>query len=330
MPKYNIVKLTNLTPLHIGTGKQNQYDSAAADLHSDTLSAALAALRAQRGNTNDTEAFLNSFTLSSAFPFWGNTLFLPRLQGKMPVKVAGKEENEYGKQLKKLKYIDAALWNELVKGKSLTVEPSQLEVEEFLLKTDKDFEQPFKSQINRRITAPRTGNQDAEPFFFHWTYYHAKSGLYCLTDAQGAKFDETVNLFKLLGETGLGTDKNSGGGKFEVETDTITLPDVTGANHTLLLSLYIPEETEMPKLRLSAAQYGLTLRGGYMAGSSEEHLRYLRKRSVYMFTAGSLFPTTAKLKGKTVNLTPDRNDEGIHPVYRSGKPFYLPVKTNVS
>ena len=78
MPTYKIIKLKNLTPLHIGTGKENQYDFSAADLHSDTLSAALAALRAQQGQADDIETFLQSFSLSSAFPYWNDICFLPK------------------------------------------------------------------------------------------------------------------------------------------------------------------------------------------------------------------------------------------------------------
>jgi CRISPR type III-A-associated RAMP protein Csm4 len=330
MSQYRIIKFTHLTSLHIGTGKENHYDFSASDLHSDTLSAALAALRAQQGKSNDTEAFLNSFTLSSAFPFWDNTFFLPKLQGKVPVTIAGKEENEYRKQLKKLKYIDIDLWNELASGKPLTVEVSQLHNDNFLLKVDSDFETPYKSQVNQRVSVPRAENQDAEPFFFNWTYYHPKSGLYCITDAQGEKFDEILSLFKLLGETGIGTDRNVGGGKFEVEQSVLDLPDIPDANHTVLLSLYIPKEEEITQLNLHSSRYELLLRGGYLSGSEIEEFRHLRKRSIYMFNVGSLFSTTAALEGKTVDLKPEWNDDRMHSVYRSGRPFCLPVKINQS
>jgi CRISPR type III-A-associated RAMP protein Csm4 len=330
MLKYNIVKLTHLTPLHIGAGKENHYDFSAPCLHSDTLSAALAALRAQQGKSEDTKAFLDSFTLSSAFPFWDKTFFLPKPQGKIPVVVAGKEEKEYRKQLKKLKYIESALWNEIVCGNSLTVDTLQLQIEGFLTEAGNNFEVPYKSQVTQRVSVPRIDSQDAEPFFFNWTYYSAKSGLYCLTDATNDKYNEIVSLFELLGETGIGTDRNVGGGKFKIERETLYLPDVKDANYTLLLSLYIPKEEEMAQLNLHASRYELLLRGGYLSGSEVEAFRHLRKRSIYMFNVGSLFPTTAALEGKTVDLKPNWNDDRMHPVYRSGRPFCLPVKINES
>ena len=76
-----LIRLKNLSPLHIGTGKEN-YDFAASSLQSDTLSAALAALKAQRGSSGHLDEFLASFTLSSAFPYIGNRYFMPKPMGK--------------------------------------------------------------------------------------------------------------------------------------------------------------------------------------------------------------------------------------------------------
>ena len=327
MPTYRIIKLKNLTPLHIGTGKENQYDFSASDLHSDTLSAALAAIRIQHGKTDGVEAFLQSFTISSAFPFWENTFFLPKFQGKIHVKVAGKEDYAYRKLLKKLKYVDIALWSDLVRGYEVLIDESQVK-DDFLLATSEGFEKPYRSQVNQRVSVPRADNEEATPFFFNWKYFHEKAGLYCLTDAQGERFDELLNLFQLLGEAGLGTDRNIGGGKFETEAGMLDLPAIPDANHAMLLSLYIPAKDEIAKLQLRKARYELLLRGGFMAGSEEESLRHLRKRSVYMFGVGSLFPVKEPLTGRIVDLAPAWHDGRMHPVFRSGRPFYIPIKIN--
>ena len=65
MATYTLVKFKNMTPLHIGTGKEN-YDFSSSDLHSDTLSAALAALKMQVAEGDDLMSFLESFVVSSA------------------------------------------------------------------------------------------------------------------------------------------------------------------------------------------------------------------------------------------------------------------------
>ena len=176
---------------------------------------------------------------------------------------------------------------------------------------------------------PRNDGADAEPFFFDWTYYQENAGLYCLLNAHDTMIGELLDLFQLLGENGLGTDKNVGGGKFEVDrnTERVNFDFVESANASMLLSLYIPTEQEVDLLKLHDSSYELTLRGGYMAGSHEEDFRHLWKKSVYAFSVGSIFPTTAKLCGKIVDLKPSWNDERIHSVYRSGKPFFVPIKS---
>jgi len=49
MATYTIIKLKDMSPLHMGTGKEN-YDFSASQLHSDTLSAALVAMKVRHGN----------------------------------------------------------------------------------------------------------------------------------------------------------------------------------------------------------------------------------------------------------------------------------------
>ncbi|HOV36382.1 MAG TPA: type III-A CRISPR-associated RAMP protein Csm4 [Dysgonamonadaceae bacterium] len=325
MPSYHIIKLSKLSPLHIGTGKEN-YDFSASELQSDTLSSALAALRAQNGNADDLPRFLESFTLSSAFPYYQNHYFLPKMQGKINVKVKDTEEQAVRKDLKKVKYIELPLWKELIAGKSVTVAKNQLKgnflsIEEMEVKLS-------KADVHQRVSVPREGDGDAEPFYFEWNFFNDDSGLYVLVDCEASVFVEIKRLFEQLGETGLGTDKNVGGGKFEInKTDEfLELPDTAQANGQMVLSLYLPkDENELLQLNLSDSKFDITLRGGYMAGSVEDTLRHLRKRSVFMFTTGSVFSTREHLSGKIVDLQPRWNDPRMHPVYRSGKPFVVSV-----
>jgi CRISPR type III-A-associated RAMP protein Csm4 len=325
MPTYKVIKLKNLSPLHIGTGKED-YDFAASALHSDTLSAALTAIAMQQGKLEDAEAFIRSFTISSAFPFYKDCYYLPRTRGNLSIIVDGKKEYEYRKLLKKLQYIGVSTWSRLVKGEYVTVGAEQIKGNFLTDVVAGDFEALYKSQVNQRVSVPRIDGEDASPFFFDWTYFHSNAGLYCLVDATDECFEKLKFLFTSLGEVGLGTDKSVGGGKFEVESGEISLPEVPDANSLMLLSLYIPTEAELPLLRLDESSYDLLLRGGYMAGSTEDDFRHLRKKSIYMFSVGSTFPTTEALDGKVVDIAPAWNDERMHPVLRSGRPFYIPIK----
>ena len=325
MATFTIIKMTHFSPLHIGTGKEN-YDFSASDLQSDTLLSALAAIRAQMGQSEDLNSFLSSFLLSSAFPFYENRYFLPKMQGRIKVTVQGKVESEYRKSLKKIHYIESELWQKLARGETVELENVQ-QIQGDLLLKKQDRISVCKSQVSERVSVSRAV-EDTEPFFFDWNFFDRKAGLYCLTDAKDDLLEEIIRLFTFLGETGLGTDKNVGGGKFSVETDTLSVDDIRDANATQLLSLYIPVKDEIGSLNLSQSKYTLLLRGGYMAGSREEDLRHLRKKSIYAFGVGSVFPTMQPLKGKVVDLRPDWNDDRMHAVLRSGRPFCLPVKLN--
>jgi len=324
-----VIKLKHISPLHMGTGKEN-YDFSSSVLQSDTISAALAAMRVQCGKVDDLKDFMESFTVSSAFPFFGQCLFFPKPQGKMNVSVSDMEEYPSRKKLKKVKFVEYETWKQLICGESVNVQSNQLQ-SIFLLssKSVSEFAVPYKSQVNQRVSVPRNDGADADPFFFDWTYFHQEGGLFCVLDAPKNMETEIVELFQMLGETGIGTDKNIGGGKFEVEKSaSINFDCVKSANATMLLSLYIPAEEEIDSLDLLNSKYELVQRGGFLAGSQEEDFKHLRKKSVYAFNVGSVFPTTTKLTGKIVDLQPSWNDERMHPVYRSGKPFAIPINLN--
>lgn len=325
MATYTIIKLKDLSPLHMGTGKEN-YDFSASQLHSDTLSAALVAMKVRHGNIENLEEFLDSFSISSAFPYIGNHYFLPRPLGKVDIKFYDCDEYISRKKLKSIKFMEQEIWKKVISGKQVLVSIKQLK-DGFLLDESSEFKQPYKSCVQQRVTIPRVEGQDAEPFFFDWTFFQKEAGLYCLTDAVGSKLEELVKLFQWLGEYGIGTDKNIGGGKFSIETLSFNMNEIADANGMMLLSLYIPTEEEIKTtINLDNSKYELCLRGGYMAGSQEYDFWHLRKKSIYMFNVGSIFSCSNTLKGKIVDLRPDYNDNRMHPVYRSGKPFVVPVK----
>lgn len=324
MAEYHIIKLKHLTPLHVGTGNES-YDFSASCLQSDTLSSALAALRCLQGKTKDVKEFLESFVVSSAFPFYGNHLYLPKPQGKLlAIKIKDQEECVYRKKIKKVKYIEFGLWTKLICGEELNLDLEQLQSE--FITSGKEQLCISKCRVMQRVLVPRVEGKDAQPFFFNWRFFTPEGGLFCLVKSDDETFKEIAELFMMLGEIGIGSDKNIGGGKFEIETGKLMIPEIKDANSTLLLSLYLPSKTELPMLNLSCAHYSLIPRGGFMAGSSKYELRHLRKKTVYMFDFGSLFPCMFPLNGEIVDLAPQWSSSSIHPVYRSGKTLCIPVK----
>lgn len=324
MSQRQIIKLRNLSPIHIGTGKEN-YDFSAGELHSDTLSAALAAVGIQKGLLNDAHAFMKSVRLSTAFPYYRDMYFLPKPQGKINAKIDGQEEHEYRKKLKKVKFVERSLWQQLINGNQLRLSKNQI-TGHFIIPADKSMPEFCKSQVNQRVSVSRDCDIAPTPFFFDWHYYDKEAGLYCMVATDGdITLNKLVILFELLGELGVGTDKSVGGGHFEVSSDKIEIAEPVEASSTMLLSLYIPAESEMKSLFNGEPKYTLVRRGGYMAGSSVEQFRRLRKKTVYAFGVGSVFKTVLKLDGKIVDLKPEWDDEEMHPVCRSGKPMTVKI-----
>ena len=319
--RYKIVKLCNLSPLHIGTG-HDDYSTSSYELPSDTLSAALVAIKAQLAGTIGAQAFMESFAISSAFPFVDKQLFFPKPMGRIVVQ--GCDEEQIRKKLKKIKYIEQSQWDKMIRGKALDINENQLSGE-FLLGKDSDHQKPYAYQVNQRVAVSRDGG-DATPFYFKWQYHSPDAGLFCLIDCSEDTFAEIKKLFELLGETGIGSSKSVGGGKFEIAADEIELPEVQDADSTLLLSHYIPTKEELENIDLEASQYEITLRSGYMAGSSVQAFQHLLKKSVYMIKTGSLISGVHKIKGKIADVTPNWNDQRIHPTLRSGCPIVLPIK----
>lgn len=324
MATFTVVKLSFQSPLHIGLGR-DYYDFSAKELHSDTLSAALASVRAMNGNTACLDEFLSAFAISSAFPYCKNQYFLPKPIGKLPIRVAGKEEQTYRKQLKGINYLEQGLWQKLMNGQQLDIEENQI-IGEFLTAAPTEFTHPFKHQVTQRAKIPRESGLDVEMFFFDWTYFQKDCGFYCLLDAPQDCIEEIKSLFVQLGEWGIGSDRSVGGGKFDVTFDTINIETPEQTNGMMLLSTYVPTQEEHANIDWEQSRYSLIKRDGFIAGSNQPNLRHLWKRSVYMVNVGSLLRTPQRIQGKVMDLAPaETGEESLHAVYRSGKAICVPI-----
>lgn len=319
-----------MTPLHLGIGRDS-YDVAASVMQSDMLSAALASVRALHGKAGSTLAFLSTFALSSAFPYDGKEFFLPRMKGLLPISVRHEEEKDYRKKLKKLSYISMPLWLKLAKGERLEIDDNQLQGAFLLAEGKADYHAPMTHVVTERVSVSRSGEEDAVPFMFDWTFFKHNdsdesktSGLYCLLKADIDTAKEITELFSELGELGIGSDKSVGGGHFSVETDTVDIPSIN-SDKQILLSTYIPTKEELDATDLQSSTYQLIHRGGFIAGSNNETLRHLRRKTIFMFDAGSILATGKSLEGAIVDLKPEWNSPEMHPVYRSGRPIALHI-----
>lgn len=352
---YNVIRLEKFKGgLHLARGLTNSYDKSLKTLHSDTIKSALfvCAIQLFGDKVITKESFLEKFKISSAFPFYKSPeidepfYFFPKPQIlKLPFEIDG----EFGldKKLKKVTYLDKTVFEKLLVSQNkedFQFEKGNLkgnyiatnrkvgdECETFneILKND-DCDKIIASSPYQHVAIPRDHGTDSTPYYVDKIYFHQNAGLYFLVEINDKNDTETFNKLqaavRLLADNGIGTDRNTGNGQFEVIFDTMELEVPNDGNYDLSLSLYCPKREEIQKLDESL--YGLTKRGGYISSPRDENNLSIRKRSIHMFTEGSLFPKLegeGKREGKTVDLRPDYAPVK-HEIWRDGQPIFIPMK----
>jgi len=323
---FKIVKLEFISPLHIGLGTSDQYDSMDTTLHSDTISGALASAYVSLFGNEQVLEFMQSFHISSAFPFYKSHYFLPKPMMRINLDRGDKEKDGDIKSLKKLEYLELSLYEKLIAGETLRItDGMQPGNKKFLWADDKGEHNSFmKTSMQQRVMVPRSGTEDTKPYYIERLFFAKGSGLFFFIEAGEETFSKVFACISFLETSGFGTDKSVGNGQFKSSSEniSISLPDNTDKH--LLLSLYCPRKEEISVESLHQSAYLLTKRGGFIAGTSIDKFRHLRKRSIYMMREGSVLHGDVP-EGKITDLRPSWNDGDLHPVWRDGRAFSLPV-----
>lgn len=328
MSTHVIFKLTHISPTHLGLGNSDD-SSSYRSFSGDLFSSALASIKASKESHGDIKAFLNSFHISDAFPYFHDPdnnvdhFFFPANPGALRL-LSATTDNVDSKRLKKARYIESSLLYNILNASCHSEIGSFLQVNDFIInsKTPR-FSPPLSVSINQRVSVDATSGNETVPFYYEWSFFERNSGLFTLFEAEEPVTDEIITLMKELGDVGIGGDKSIGGGHFEIEVSSIDISSVPHPNAFYLLSPFIPSAKDLDHLSLRDSIYTLIRRGGFMAGSSSMDHRHLHKKNVYMFQSGSILKSDAAPSGAIVDLTPDGFD--VHPVFRSGRAFYLPA-----
>lgn len=338
---FHYFKLRFHAALHLAKGKSD-YDEGERTLHSDTLQAALYACALQLGASEaEAYAMMQGSSVSSAYPFFGGEFFFPKPYARIQP-IAEESEDKQAKPLKKIKFIGKSFFEDFCTGnfqKSIAKGKHLFSSGQFVsdhpdltatLQTGRKTLSAEKvaiaqSEVNQRVTIPPDYCADATPYYTDRMFFHEQAGLYFLARFEGGKppalFEQAL---RLLADNGIGTDRSVGNGSFEcIEQGQLTLKLPDNANAQLNLSLYCPQQAELTETLLDQSSYQIVKRGGYLASAEEEDNITLRKRSVYMFEEGSVFPV-ADLKGKIVDLKPAIEDVK-HEVWRDGRGLFISV-----
>lgn len=241
-----------------------------------------------------------SFTLSSAYPYYLFSYYLPTPLGTGAL---------YMDKLRDIPFLELFDFLDLVQGNTNKINEKDLK------RGRLDF---LSTLVSPRVTIDRITTAT--------NLYQEKGlrvkeggGLYFLMNLRDPSLKERLEFcIKLLGESGIGGDRSIGCGQFDVEI--FPIDDVAGWSELFkkrssknirycALSLCCPMDGEAKE----AVSYTLTLRCGWIFSNSST--KQMKKRSCRMFSEGSLF--RRPLVGRLVDVTPtDFKTE--HDVYRYG------------
>ena len=329
----------------LGIGMEETSDR----LRSDTLFSAWIVAYARLFGKDAVEELLQQFVnnaqsppmrISSTFIYRDNgaIYYLPRPL-KFPIKyLAGDGDLEFFKAYKKLKYLPLEVWQRWYQGEGF-IESDRSEVIAGTKGKSNghrqqagifDYKQACKTAREPKIAVDRitraTNLYHTGFVQFQWQQngnrIESLAGLYFLLyfPEHNPQLEHKLQAaLHLLGEEGIGGERSSGAGRFEVEW--LPLPPAwqkvvtfSGGTHHTLMSLFW--ELPLPEGFLNDARYEIQARGGWIPGQQ------LRRKMVRMFAEGSVF-RSAPL-GKLADVTP--REFTIHPIYRSGISLSLPIR----
>jgi CRISPR-associated protein Csm4 len=360
MSVWRLVKLNfGRCPVHfggLGIGIEQTYER----VPSDTLFSAWVSAYARLADSATVGALLNQFLtgdppfrLSSTFMYVhkqdDDLYYLPRPL-TYPPGFTLEDYAQLGKIFKGLHYLPLSVWQRWYQGQGFTDRDRQELLNYSSPQADSSlynagtfsYHKSFEEYKVPKIAVDRV-SRATNLYHTGFVQYNWKensnnpdgieslSGLYFLINFPKSD-PELENLFfgvlSFLGGEGIGGERSSGAGQFKVDLSSQNTPlsktweDVINFTHgsgACLFSLFW--QHPLPENFLLHANYQLQERGGWLSSLQTEG-RQLRRKSVQMFTDGSVFSASTSLTGQLADVTPTslRTDSasGHHKIYRSG------------
>jgi len=310
-------RLTFTAPFHVDSRGNAFYEESNSFIHSDTLSAAILATWALISPDQVAQqAQMPSFKLSSAFPFYQDCYFLPRVLSSQAVRLPIEKLKE-AKKLKKVQWLDNRLWQASLNDPNWA---QQIDLKNGVCqgvlasRSSKLPERLWLEEERPRLAIDRYANQASEGQIFNFSriWFHNEGGLYFLAvfdDPESQRQFETV--LNVLADSGIGADRSNGNGCFTWQPGE--MPGLQLAEHepAVALSLVNPDPGDCHIGWLEGSAYKLISRGGWIGGTGK------RKQRLRMFAEGSVF--AKPLQGRMVDVS-----GGLpQAVYRDGRGFFV-------
>lgn len=331
---YKTYYLSFNSPLHLGNHKPESYEQSEEFLRSDTIVAAIFATWAKMGHEDWIPEDGNPpFTLSSAFPYVkkgeGDYIhFFPRPKVRFNKKESEHDDSTVRKKIKKVQWLDQHYFEAVINYRSLEsfgVGNRHLKGN-FLCKNDVDMDAHITRDLLQRVTISRNIKEpkDSEPFYMERIFFD-RAGLYFMVE--GEEMGKLETALEFLQYEGFGTDRTVGNGFFDLERGSIQLNVPTGTETTTNLSLYIPKNKEefLSQTTHEDAAFEGIKRGGWITTAGYQGKE---KKSLMMFSEGGIWKQASQIAGRgNIDLRPS-TIEIDHPLWRSGKSIFVPIKTN--
>jgi len=363
MVEWRLVKLKfGRTPVHfgeVGIGLESNNDRVC----SDTLFSAIVSIYARlQPNSGEIDRFLQQFPsvdnndsltvspvrISSTFVYYHKQskeiYYVPRPL-KFPINYPIGEDLDFTKTYKNLTYLPLSVWRRWYQGAGFDSQDR----EELIAKTKgnphgrlKDagtFDYGEAVKTNNKVPRSSIDRDTRSTNLFHTGYtqfawerngndINSVAGLYFLACFDSSDLENTFKvLLEILGDEGIGGERSSGWGRFQVEWQE--LPQVwkdaiayENGTHYSLMSLLWESDRQWLQDRVAndtTANYKLLPRGGWIVSPTGIQSR---RKIVRMFAEGSVF--SQQPTGKLANVTP--GGFNAHQIYRSGISLSLPIR----
>ena len=333
MGTYTIYRLTFKTQLHLGrasgAAQEGSLGLEKTEIYvpADTLFSAICQTWTTFYDTESLTAFLGGymedstvlpFMLTSAFPFAGDVYFFPKPLHYPSVMGGNGSSSEPSKKSKRIQFVSQSLFQDIISGNSPEFEEGNLINGEKVWISSKERERldadptVWATNTRPRVTLG-SRNSGSEIWHVQTVQFNTNCGLWFAAQFDSGETKQKIeNLLRVLGDTGIGGERNAGYGMFDFTEVTLEMPAAAVGNQFVTLSPICPESPEqLAELLTGDIAYTLNPLTGWVSTTGTAS----RRKQVNMFAEGSVLHTNDALTGRLVDLRPNN---WSHPVYRYG------------
>ena len=287
--------------------------------------------------------------LTSAFPYAQKVHLLPKPMTLHENKdTPEKETTEARKKIKKLQFVSAPLFQQIISGhmpafvenKPITINGEEVclingervwvttkERDQLKNLTDEDIGGDENLYVWRTATRPRVTlgslNAGSEIWHVQTVQFNTDCGLWFAAHFNGddqTQQKKIETLLRVLGDSGIGGERNAGYGQFEFDKTEFEIPSAQDNTQFLTLSPMCPKSPEqLEHLLKGDIAYNLNPLTGWVSSTGMQE----KRKTVNMFAEGSVLNDHDEPIGRLVDLTPK---DSPHPVYRYGYAWQVGIK----